>query len=368
MANDRIATFDILHSEIRHSRPPRLSGPTGFTLVELLVVIAIIGILVALLLPAIQAAREAARRAQCTSNLKNIGLALLNHHDARQAFPPGCVKDGLTTSGKYYNGWTQEIMPYAEDDALKNLYIPRPPGSTQPVDILNTTDRRVKQFRETLIPLYVCPSDNQMELGRPEGGPANSAPPEVMFMSSSYKGNAGRGDGNVTWYLMEDLPPPDGTRVMPSGRNKGWRGPLHAVPQPGSAAASTYLRPENIKDITDGTSKTLLAGEGTNIYSPRRTYWAYTWGNYLMSQPTPHPPTLWGDFQRCIAQPAYGVSNRACHSGWFSNHPGGMNALMCDGSVDFLSFDIDLHTFACMGSIANTDGAGIAENTQTGRQ
>jgi prepilin-type N-terminal cleavage/methylation domain-containing protein/prepilin-type processing-associated H-X9-DG protein len=334
----------------------------GFTLVELLVVIAIIGILVALLLPAIQAAREAARRAQCTSNLKNIGLALLNHHEAKSAFPPGCIKNEPRTAGNYFNGWTQEIMAFAEDDAIKNLYIPK-------VHILNNTDLNVKKFRETLIPLYVCPSDHQMELARPEGGPAGGT---IDFMSASYKGNAGRGDGYVTWYLMEDLPPANGTPVAPSGRNKGWRGPLHAVPQPGSNAAtspeSSYLRPEKIKDIIDGTTKTLLVGEGTNQYTPRRVYWAYTWGNYLMSQTTPHAPALWGDFQRCIAQPAYGVSNRACHSGWFSNHPGGMNGAMCDGAVSFVSFDIDLHTFACMGSIANTDGEGIEESATGGRR
>jgi prepilin-type processing-associated H-X9-DG protein len=265
-------------------------------------------------------------------------------------------------------------MPYAEDDALKNLYVTKPPGAASSVDVLNNTDPKIKQFRETLIPLYVCPSDHQMELGLPQGGPAGGA---VAFMSASYKGNAGRGDGFVTWYLMEDLPPADGTPIQPSGRNKGWRGPLHAVPQPGSAAASSYLRPEKIKDITDGTSKTLLAGEGSQLFSPRRVYWAYTWGNYLLSQTTPHAPTLLGDFCRCSPQGtagcpdatgvAYGASNRACHSGWSSNHPSGMNGLMCDGSVDFVSFDIDLHTFACMGSIANADGAGIAEN-QGGRR
>jgi prepilin-type processing-associated H-X9-DG protein len=64
---------------------------------------------------------------------------------------------------------------------------------------------------------------------------------------------------------------------------------------------------------------------------------------------------------RCLTVPDPGVSNRACHSGWFSNHSGGMNAAMCDGSVDFISFDIDLHTFACLGSIAGNDGAGIVE-------
>src|SRR5687768_18081868 len=117
-----------------NSLPPRGSRQ-GFTLVELLVVIAIIGILVALLLPAIQAAREAARRAACMNNLKNIGIAILNHHESKGAFPPGAIKDDAGgTAGNYFSGWTREIMPYAEDDALNKLYVPKLPDGT-PVPI-----------------------------------------------------------------------------------------------------------------------------------------------------------------------------------------------------------------------------------------
>jgi prepilin-type processing-associated H-X9-DG protein len=162
--------------------------------------------------------------------------------------------------------------------------------------------------------------------------------------------------------LYEDLPPANGTPNATTGRHKGWRGPLHAVIQDGAAGAATnYLRLEKIKDIIDGTSKTLLAGESANIYERRRTFWAYTWGNYLLAQPTPYAQTLWGDYTRCRALPDPGTSYRACMSGWFSNHPGGMNGVMCDGRVDFISFDIDLHTFACLGSIAGNDGEGIIE-------
>ena len=131
---------------------------------------------------------------------------------------------------------------------------------------------------------------------------------------------------------------------------------MHAVLSKTAPVPNTYvLRLEKIKDITDGTSKTMLAGESTNVVTERRTYWAYTWGNYLLSQPTPYAPTLLGDYTRCTNAGTYGTSNRACHSGWFSNHSGGMNTARCDGSVDFLSFDIDLNIFAALGSIAGYD-------------
>src|SRR5262245_33762589 len=90
---------------------------TGFTLVELLVVIAIIGILVAFLLPAIQAAREASRRSQCQNNLKQIGLAVQNHHDARRAFPMG--RDGWKQKAV---SWAFFLLPYMEETAIYNSW------------------------------------------------------------------------------------------------------------------------------------------------------------------------------------------------------------------------------------------------------
>jgi prepilin-type N-terminal cleavage/methylation domain-containing protein/prepilin-type processing-associated H-X9-DG protein len=341
------------------------SSRIGFTLVELLVVIAIIGVLVALLLPAIQAAREAARRMQCANNLKQIGLACLNYESARKEFPAGVETETTAVGSAPYSGWTQEIMPYAENPALRNMFQPH---LTTPPTPVTSNLLAVKEYRETPVAMYTCPSDFPMELTIPHSGPGGSTAAALNFMSGSYRGNAGRGNGNVTWYLWEEIPASGA--VGTGGIHDGWRGPLHTVLRKG-AAAQHWLKREPIKAITDGTTKTLLVAESTNVYLPRRTFWAYTYGNGVLSQPTPYAGTLMGDWCKCTppgTQPcgtpawptpatgvAYGTSNRACMSGWFSGHPSGMNIGMCDGSVDFMGWDIDLDTFVVMGSIADED-------------
>jgi prepilin-type N-terminal cleavage/methylation domain-containing protein/prepilin-type processing-associated H-X9-DG protein len=339
----------------------------AFTLVELLVVIAIIGILVALLLPAIQAAREAARRAQCANNLRQIGLALHNYHSARSEFPPGVVVDDgqYRNSDPVYIGWTREILPYAEDSVLQGLY-PNPNVAIH--------DPSLRIFRETFVPIFHCPSDMQSETIIPAHGPLNNHGIDdtaaqtntttPRYRTGSYRGNAGRGDGFTTWYLYEDIPPSNGSpSTRGTGLTKNWRGPLHAVViKGGPAVTGKYeLRPESFRTITDGSSKTLLVAESTKIdYNRRRTFWAYTFGTFILSQPVPQSRVFMGNFRQCEAMgesatpntPLTGTATRVCKSGWFSFHPGGMNAIFCDGSGTFLSFDMDLNVFAAMGSVA----------------
>ena len=324
--------------------------PAAFTLVELLVVIAIIGILVALLLPAVQTAREAARRMQCSNKLKQIGLAVHLYHDANRTFPPGAVKSGSSLGGNYFSGWTREIMPYMENTAIQEFY--RPAFADSPVAVSDPNDPGVRQFRETSIGDYNCPSDREPALIVPASGPHNGQ----AFRTSSYVANAGRGDGTLTWYLYEDLPPKDGTIDRFTGAHWGWRGPIHAevakeFPQP-----SNRLTRESIKKIKDGTTKTLLVAESTNLFDARRSFWAWTWGNYLMAQPIAQDRVFDGNYPECPTSTgnsgAYpGQGKRACMSAFWSFHAGLMNGAMCDGSVRTISFDIDLLTFAAMGSI-----------------
>jgi prepilin-type N-terminal cleavage/methylation domain-containing protein/prepilin-type processing-associated H-X9-DG protein len=343
----------------------------GFTLVELLVVIAIIGILVALLLPAIQAAREAGRRAHCANNLKQIGLAILNYESQRRSYPPGVELD--PNNPLYFTGWTREIMPYAEDEALRAVYIPT-------VSIADPTNAGAIKFRQTFVPMYHCPSDLPSELVNPDSGPASTN--GSLFRTGSYRGNAGRTDGFTTWDLWEEINWYPAARVKPngSGLTRGWRGPLTGLIA--QHLKKTITAPPHaleictIKLITDGTSKTLLVGEYTNRdFNRRRTFWAYTYAQYAMSQTINQPrifmdsycggngtacPTSWGG---CLATgnnsavntPTSGAAERVCKRSWWSIHPGGMNALMCDGSCDFISFEIDLNLFAAMGSIAGND-------------
>ena len=343
----------------------------GFTLVELLVVIAIIGILVALLLPAIQAAREAARRAQCQNNLRQQALAVLNYESSRKELPPGVVKDNPegTTGGDYYHGWSHDIMPYSEDTTLRQLY-----AEDIPITIAPSNDPKAQlatEFRETFVPLYHCPSDLPHQLASPESGP-NSSNARVLFRTGSYRGCAGRTDGFVTWDLWEDMPRVGET--LASGAHRGWRGALVAVLGDNIQKPENALEITKIKSITDGTSKTMLIGEYTNIDFPRRrTFWALTYSSYALSQTVDQPRVFMPEYcgaggnnacpspaRGCIGlgqsgtigAPNYSTGDRVCKRSWWSMHPGGMNVVKCDGSGDFVSFDMDMRAFAAMGSIA----------------
>jgi prepilin-type N-terminal cleavage/methylation domain-containing protein/prepilin-type processing-associated H-X9-DG protein len=288
----------------------------GFTLVELLVVIAIIGILIALLLPAVQAAREAARRSQCTNNLKQIGLALLNYHDVNKKFPAGYLyRDPTATgSGRCDWGWNVAIFPFMEEQAFYDqldpdhtpLYTLYAAGAPQAV--IDMLQRPINTLR--------CPSDD---------GPVTcnsinfSGTNRFRVALSNYVASVGYGGYPNPQTAMSD--DPGGVFFFNS-----WK---------------------KIADIKDGTSNTLAVGE--RCYgqpgSMNAHQHAATWLGVGHNDNYGNTGTL-----RSLARNSFILNHnydedsgapQNMGKGCASFHPGGANFVLCDGSVHFLSETTD---------------------------
>lgn len=277
----------------------------GFTLIELLVVIAIIAILVSLLLPAVQQAREAARRTQCKNNLKQIGLALHNYHDIYNTFPIGAQDLG---DNEEMWGWSASILPQLEQ---KNMADQLGIGTNRLREVLQ--DATLRNVLQTPIGAYICPSDPGGELmdgGQLNGGSGRNmrgnggAPAAFRVAKSNYIGNCGYNDVNRR-------------------NNNGKRGVFQV--------GDNY----KLRDITDGTSNTIAVGE-------RSTFCASgAWcGN---RNPRGGGPQGADYTLGRVSIPINLKDNRNhwCTEGFDSAHTGGAQFLLCDGSVHFLSENID---------------------------
>ncbi|MBA3482879.1 MAG: DUF1559 domain-containing protein [Pirellulales bacterium] len=330
----------------------------GFTLVELLVVIAIIGVLVALLLPAVQAAREAARRSQCLNNLKQIGLAAQNYHGVFNQFPWGAVNHEGSL-------WSYYTMPYIEQGNTQSLvtlgakngvltndgFNWAHPGDYTRAQIQNDPNYKNLIACETQVPVYQCPS--------------------AGFAGGQYDRTI---DGG--WVIMSRQPcsyigSASGLIVNQNGNEPE---PLNVHEKMKKLDGVLFGQSEiGLKHILDGSSNTLLVGEAVHDYEDvatrggtgehplgnRQDHWYFgsddvdTGPSYDLSEglgSTAVPMNLQnqGGSRLCI-----GAALPDCQKlqlAFGSAHPGGMNAVRCDGSVEFLIDSIDVIAWRDLGT------------------
>ncbi|MCA9026310.1 MAG: DUF1559 domain-containing protein [Planctomycetaceae bacterium] len=300
----------------------------GFTLIELLVVIAIIAVMIALLLPAVQQAREAARRTQCKNNLKQIGLALHNYHDVHLLFPPSSTSGfgagvwnypatGPTDPSIHLHSFASLILPYLEQANIYNS-IDYNVSSLDPVN---------REMASQVLPFYICPS---------------------------YSGRTVSDDPLYTTTVGYDSFAIRNYVAMGAVSVLGLSGavPAEGVMYPGSA--------NRFRNITDGTTNTILVAEtreqSSSVWIDGTTASvAARWtdlgsptfsGNTVSINYTPYFPG--GIFPNSIGQ-EYGPS---------SQHEGGAHHLLCDGSVHFLSENMDAEVYDALTTCAGNEVVG----------
>lgn len=300
-------------SELRGPRRP------AFTLVELLVVIAIIGVLVALLLPAVQAARESARRTQCTNKLKQLSLALHNYVDTAGVFPP----QGFPTHGTPNAwGWGPMLFPFIEMQAMYQalgVNTKMPPGANVGTLPLPQTVFSGGMLLQQKIDAFICPSDGNTVLNPFYANPRNSSNSSARYSKSNYLCNQQVIATAVGGF--NKLPPPRCTRIA---------------------------------EITDGTSNVLLLGERALRVNPvqRRSTAGIVWGlptnnsdaatcfhpNHPINTADPSDDFRANSYTQ-YASLARTPSNCNAHLA-SSNHPNGAMFSLCDGSVRFINQNI----------------------------
>lgn len=327
---------------MRHSE--RLRSNQAFTLVELLVVIAIIGILVALLLPAVQAAREAARRTQCVNHLKQMGVAFHNHHDSQGFLPSGgwgwyWIGDPDRGAGKNQpGGWIYHLFPYIEQQALHNIGADGQPDVATPQQKVGS----VTQIR-AVVPMFNCPS-RRPATTYPlllSANPLVNGDAAAAQVSGRSDYGANGGDVMINWGNP-------GTDI-PDSFAQGIAGTAFvAADRIIKSTGISYQRSEvEFRQITDGTSQTYMVGE------------KYRWPDQYetgMDNSDDHAITTGDDYDiHCwTAQGDPDRPSRAAYlpplpdtpgiqQRWIygSAHSGGFQVVMCDASVHFISFDVD---------------------------
>ena len=312
----------------------------GFTLVELLVVIAIIGILVALLLPAVQQAREAARRTGCVNNLHQIGVALHNYHSAHQTFPYGAA-DGDCEAGvphpRHPQTWRTLLLPYLENQATYDQIAPLANASVTtgcyPVRVWEQSP-----LQQTVIAEYICPSEVTPLI---KSGMASWSGPTTAAIAS-YFGNAGPvATGPADWGRPQGC----GLCVGPSCpcdfgnvSGGGGRGFFHGHNPDGPGMMDMWPNQLSMRRVPDGASKTLHVGETHFAEASSgeegcrdQMQWMSSWSV---------ASTVWGINTPYLSM-IPSIDNWQAGCSWRSHHPAGANFLYVDASVRFLEDTVD---------------------------
>ena len=332
------------------------SSRSGFTLVELLVVIAIIGVLVSLLLPAVNSAREAARRTACSNNMRQIGLAIVNHHESFQSFPQGLYgvrpKDvggnRAAMDGHPYEqdglGWATKLLPYLEEQAI---YDRIRSASSVIADVNNAWDpgtmskafadgKQLVPGGDRVIATFLCPS-----VSLPSHGPTNRGRQvrSTGYATAHYKGSRGFCDRGV-FVRPSELALGQICRTEVGGQAVDIRNP------------ATTRFAFRVRDVKDGMSKTIFVGE--SAYSEGTKHWPIWMGGSNQDEETLFKTESFQPINCNISNPAFPMSdpeiNRMagndCALSW---HPGGAQFVFGDGSVRMISESIDGRTYEVLG-------------------
>lgn len=315
--------------------PQKKTRASGFTLVELLVVIAIIGILVSLLLPAVQAAREAARRSSCSNNLKQIGLALHNYHDSLRGFPPSAVFPNPLPAGGF-NSWSPQarLLPYMEQANLQNLIDWNSDYKSQPI------------VTRTRIENYICPSEvNDRE--RPDGS--------ITHYPLNYGINVG------IWFVYDPNSRTGGNGlVYPNSKTKMASitdGTSNTIAFAEVKAYTPYFRDGGTTSTAIPSSATAVQKDGNFKTNSGHTEWVDGRSHQTGFTGTFPPNTVVAhttggvaydvDFTssregKTIDQPTYAVVTSR------SYHPGGSQTVFADGSTHFIANSVSLATWRAL--------------------